>query len=97
MNSISFASVKCSNCPIRHRAVCSRCDVDELTLLENMKSYKSFEVGQVILWRREPLEYVASIVEGVASLSKTLEDGRTQMVGLMLPSDFYRSAWAHQS
>ena len=88
MNSISFASVKCSNCPIRHRAVCSRCDVDELTLLENMKSYKSFEVGQVILWRREPLEYVASIVEGVASLSKTLEDGRTQMVGLMLPSNF---------
>jgi CRP/FNR family transcriptional regulator len=88
MNSISFASIKCSNCPIRHRAVCSRCDEDELTLLENMKSYKSFEVGEVILWRGEPLEYVASIVEGVASLSKTLEDGRTQMVGLMLPSDF---------
>ena len=72
MNNISFASIKCSNCPIRHRAVCSRCDDGELTLLENMKSYKSFVVDEVILWRGEPLEYVASIVEGVASLSKTL-------------------------
>ena len=91
MNSISFASVKCSNCPIRHRAVCSRCDADELTLLENMKSYKSFEAGQVILWRDKPLEYVASIVEGVASLSKTLEDGRTQMRRVICSTLFPRS------
>ncbi|MEM9426797.1 MAG: transcriptional regulator, partial [Pseudomonadota bacterium] len=26
--------VLCSNCPIRHRAVCARCDEDELDLLE---------------------------------------------------------------
>ena len=31
---------------------------------------------------------MASVVDGVATLSKTLEDGRTQMVGLLLPSDF---------
>ena len=53
-----------------------------------MKAYRSFEAGDTILWRGEPLEYVASVVSGVASLSKTLEDGRTQMVGLLLPSDF---------
>lgn len=34
------------------------------------------------------MEFVASVVVGVANLSKTLEDGRTQMVGLLLPSDF---------
>lgn len=80
--------VKCSSCPIRHRAVCARCDEDELSILEGMKSYRTFEAGQLILWRGEPLTYVASVVHGVASLSKTLEDGRTQMVGLLLPSDF---------
>ena len=53
-----------------------------------MKSYRTFPAGTEILWRGEPLEYVASVVSGVASLSKTLEDGRTQMVGLLLPSDF---------
>ncbi|WP_299028077.1 transcriptional regulator FnrL [uncultured Sulfitobacter sp.] len=79
---------KCSHCPIRHRAVCSHCDADELSALESIKSYRSFSAGETILWRGEPLEYVASLVTGVAALSKTLEDGRTQMVGLLLPSDF---------
>lgn len=80
--------LKCSDCPIRHRAVCARCDTDELEVLENMKSYRTYAAGDVILWRGEPLTFVASLVKGVASLSKTMEDGRTQMVGLLLPSDF---------
>lgn len=88
MNKIIQTSVKCGACPIRHRAVCSRCDGDELLMLEAMKSYRSYEAGEVILWRGEPLQFVASVVQGVANLSKTLEDGRTQMVGLLLPSDF---------
>ena len=88
MNVPHLATVKCSGCPIRHRAVCARCDDDELARLETMKSYRSFPAGAPILWRGEPLDYVASVVSGVASLSKTMEDGRIQMVGLLLPSDF---------
>ena len=34
------------------------------------------------------MTFVASVVRGVAKLSQTLEDGRTQMQGLLLPSDF---------
>lgn len=34
------------------------------------------------------MDFVASMVSGVATLTQTLEDGRTQMVGLLLPSDF---------
>ncbi len=83
-----LVDVKCSACPIRHRAVCARCDTEELLRLEKMKSYRTFPAGTEILWRGEPLDFVASVVTGVASLSKTLEDGRTQMVGLLLPSDF---------
>lgn len=79
---------KCSECPIRHRAVCARCDEDELTTLESIKSYKTFKAGEPILWRGDELTYLASVVYGVATLNKTLEDGRTQMVGLLLPSDF---------
>jgi CRP/FNR family transcriptional regulator len=80
--------VKCSDCPIRHRAVCARCDDDELAELEKIKSYRRYEPGQTLLWRGDDLTFVASIVQGIATLSKTMEDGRTQMVGLLLPSDF---------
>ena len=53
-----------------------------------MKSYASFEAGQPIVWRGDDLTHFSSLVSGIASLSRTLEDGRTQMVGLLLPSDF---------
>ena len=88
MNALTFNRVSCGSCPIRHRAVCAHCDDDELSILEKMKSYKTFSPGETIFWRGEPLKYVASVVVGVASLSKTMEDGRTQVVGLLLPSDF---------
>ncbi|MDW4498559.1 Crp/Fnr family transcriptional regulator [Sulfitobacter sp. D35] len=80
--------VTCDACPIRHRAICSRCDSEELSLLERIKSYRTYKAGETILWRGDDLHFVASVVKGVATLGKTLEDGRTQVVGLLLPSDF---------
>ncbi|MEX0281907.1 MAG: transcriptional regulator FnrL [Arenibacterium sp.] len=82
------SGVDCADCPIRHRAVCARCEEDELARLEEIKYYRSFEAGQTIVWSNDPVEFVGSVVSGVASLTQTMEDGRTQMVGLLLPSDF---------
>lgn len=79
---------RCETCPIRHRAVCARCDEDELALLERMKTYVSYKAGHPILWRGDDSTHCSSVVTGIASMSRTLEDGRTQMVGLLLPSDF---------
>lgn len=81
-------TLDCGDCPIRHNAVCARCDSDELQHLEKIKYYRSFEAGQTIIWSGDEMDFVASVVSGIATLSQTMEDGRTQMVGLMLPSDF---------
>ncbi len=78
----------CDDCPIRHRAVCARCEPAELRRLEEIKFYRSFEAGQTIVWAGDRMEFVGSVVTGVATLSQTMEDGRTQMVGLLFPSDF---------
>lgn len=80
--------VSCKNCPIRHRAVCSLCDDDELARLDAIKTYRSYQAGETFLWRGDRLIHMSSIVSGIATLTKTLEDGRTQVVGLLLPSDF---------
>lgn len=88
MNEIDIDLGDCGCCPIRHRAVCSRCEPDELKLLDQIKYYRSYEAGQPIIWSGDGMEFVASVVSGVATLSQTMEDGRTQMVGLLLPSDF---------
>lgn len=83
-----LAPEKCGDCPIRYRAVCSRCDADELLALENIKYYRSFQAGQTVMWSGDQMDFVASVVMGVAILTQTMEDGRRQMVGLLLPSDF---------
>lgn len=84
----TFSAPACGDCPIRHRAVCARCDADELSQLDSIKYYRSFEAGQTIIWSGDKMEFVGTVVSGVATLTQTMEDGRTQMVGLLLPSDF---------
>ncbi len=88
MNKIAFDTKNCGTCPIQHRAVCSHCDSAELQMLDSIKYYRSYEAGQSVLWAGDHMEFVASVVLGIASLSQGMEDGRTQMVGLLLPSDF---------
>jgi len=83
-----YTHIECGTCPIRHRAVCARCDGDELIHLDSFKYYRTFEAGQTVIWSGDRMDFVASVVEGIATLSQTMEDGRTQMVGLLLPSDF---------
>ncbi len=56
--------------------------------LEQIKYYRSFEAGQTVIWSGDRMDFVASVVTGIATLSQTMEDGRRQMVGLLLPSDF---------
>jgi len=78
----------CADCNIRYRAVCAHCDTDELGKLEDIKYYRTYDAGQPIMFEGDEMHFVASVVTGAATLSRTLPDGRIQMVGLMLPSDF---------
>ncbi|MGL4310325.1 MAG: transcriptional regulator FnrL [Paracoccaceae bacterium] len=82
------ARPQCSACQIRHRAVCARCDDDELRRLDEIKFYRSYQAGQTVIWSGDRMDFVASVVTGIATLTQTMEDGRRQMVGLLLPSDF---------
>jgi len=88
MNKPVFDFRDCNACPIRHRAVCARCEPDELDHLNEVKFYRTYQAGQPIIWSGDRMDFVASVVTGIATLSQTMEDGRTQMVGLLMPSDF---------
>jgi CRP/FNR family transcriptional regulator, anaerobic regulatory protein len=88
LQGLNLGSRDCGDCPIRHRAVCARCEPDELARLDQIKYYRSYEAGQTVVWAGDRMEFVASVVTGLATISRTMEDGRTQMVGLLFPSDF---------
>ncbi|MBB5516420.1 CRP/FNR family transcriptional regulator [Rubricella aquisinus] len=78
----------CADCPIRHNAVCAHCETDELGTLDAMKTYRNFAAGETVIWAGDDLTFLGSVIDGVASLSRTLSDGRRQMVGMLFPSDF---------
>ena len=80
--------IRCTDCPIRHRTVCGDCGPSELKKLDALKSYKSYQAGEIIVSAGDKVEFLGSVMSGVATLSRSLIDGRRQMVGLLLPSDF---------
>ncbi|MEL6169221.1 MAG: Crp/Fnr family transcriptional regulator [Pseudomonadota bacterium] len=84
----SDLKIDCTFCPIRHSAICSRCEEDELVELNAIKFYKPIPAGQTIAIRGDRLDIIASIVSGVATLTRAIDDGRTQVTGLLLPSDY---------
>lgn len=80
--------LRCGGCPIRERAVCAYCDGPELAALDSMKTYRDYPAGREVMAAGERSPFVGSIVRGVVKLTKTLPDGRAQMVGLLFPGDF---------
>jgi len=88
LHSLDARTDRCGDCPIRHRAVCSQCGTDELAVLDQIKSYRTFSAGETIIWAGDPISKLGTVVKGCATLLRTMEDGRRQMVGLLFPSDF---------
>ena len=83
-----FSHVRCGACPIREHAVCAYANGDELSALDGIKSYRDYAAGRDILSAGVRAPMVGSIVRGVVKLTKSLPDGRAQMVGLLFPGDF---------
>ena len=65
VHGLKLAPQDCGDCPIRHRAVCSRCDGPELARLEEMKYYRSFEAGQNVVWSGDRISTVKITLPGI--------------------------------
>ncbi len=85
---MSSHGLTCDSCTVRHRAVCGALADEEIACLNAIARIKRFPAGRVILRDHEVPDYFANVVEGVVKLTKTLTDGRQQIVGLQFPSDF---------
>jgi len=60
-------SPDCESCPIRHRAVCARCETDELVRLEQIKYYRSYQAGQTVIWSGDRMDFVGSAAYDVTA------------------------------
>jgi len=77
---------KCDTCVVRHKAICAVLSEAELKDFNRIARNRSVPSGQVIAAESDIV--FANILEGVVKLTRTLSDGRQQIVGLQFPPDF---------
>lgn len=94
---MASAHIACDACAVRHRALCGALDRNEIEELNSIARRRKVGQGQIILSDDEEPDYFANVVTGVVKLSKTLADGRQQIVGLQFPSDFLGRPYQRRS
>ena len=80
--------VLCRSCEVRHKGICGALTEEQLISLSKHTSRKIKIPGTELIRDSEPITTYANVVSGVVKLSKLLEDGRQQIVGLQYAPDF---------
>jgi CRP/FNR family transcriptional regulator len=80
--------LRCDTCAVRHHSVCGALTRNEIEQLNAIAHHKTFPTGHLILNDQEKAGYFANIISGVVKLTKTLSNGRQQVLGLLFASDF---------
>ena len=88
---------RCERCAIRHKAVCGALSDEELANISNIARQRFINAGQTIFSDEDHTEFFANIVAGTVKLSKTLADGRQQIVGLQFSPDFLGRAYGKEN
>ena len=80
--------VLCVSCQARHRGVCGALTHDQLVALSKASSRHHATEGEVLVNDAQDVERYSNLLAGVVKLTKTLSDGRQQIVGLQFAPDF---------
>jgi len=80
--------VLCRSCEARHRGICGALTSDELTELARHTHKARHAPGEELIGDGTDVDSFANVMRGVVKLSKGLEDGRRQIVGLQFAPDF---------
>jgi CRP/FNR family transcriptional regulator len=73
---------------VRHRAVCGAMNDEQIARLSEISHRKKYAAGQLIMSDQQPVTFFANVISGTIKLTKTISDGRQQIVGLLFPPDF---------
>jgi CRP/FNR family transcriptional regulator len=73
---------------VKQYAVCGALQPDCADRLKSLISRTHLTPKQVLFIEGDPATHHFTIVDGVASISKSMADGRRQIVGFMFPGDF---------
>lgn len=85
---MQLQTIRCDTCAVRHRAVCGALSRTEIEQLNAIAHHRTVLQGQAIVAEQDRVTSFANIISGVVKLTKTMSDGRQQILGLQFASDF---------
>lgn len=87
----------CRSCDARSRGVCGAMTASQLREINRFTVRKELRPGSEIHAQGEVITSYANVIRGVVKLTKVLEDGRLQIVGLQFAPDFIGRPFATAS
>ncbi|TPI43216.1 cyclic nucleotide-binding domain-containing protein [Mesorhizobium sp. B3-1-6] len=72
----------CASCEARHRGICGALNAEQLQALAKSTKRHRAEAGKELVGDSRSVERFSNVLSGVVKLTKTLSDGRQQIVGL---------------
>ena len=89
--------VLCQSCEARHQGICGAMTPEQLLAISKHTRRVRREAGQEIMADAMPIASYANVLKGVVKLTKVLEDGRQQVVGLQFAPDLLGRPFASES
>lgn len=89
--------VLCHSCEARHQGICGALTPAQLLALSRHTRRVHHEAGDELLADAQPITSYGNVLRGVVKLSKVLEDGRQQVVGLQFAPDLLGRLFASES
>jgi len=87
----------CAVCAVRASALCCTLPKEQLSRLNRITYQRRYDAGQFIMGTGQQQDWVATVLSGVVKLTKTMADGRQQIVGLLFAADFLGRPFASGS
>ena len=87
----------CRSCEARHKGMCGVLNPQELVEMARHTHKSQHEEGSELIGDSTEIRSYANVMRGVVKLSKTLEDGRQQVVGLQFAPDFLGRLFGHEN
>lgn len=93
----SEVPVLCRNCEVRHKGLCGALEPVQLLSLSRHTQLVRYGAGTELIVDESEITSYANVMRGVVKLTKMLEDGRQQVVGLQFAPDFLGRIFGSQN
>jgi len=93
----SDVPILCRSCEARHGGMCGVLSPEQLQTLARTTHKVRHEAGTELVGDTTEIRSYANVMRGVVKLTKVLEDGRQQIVGLQFAPDFLGRLFAHEN